>query len=63
MKKVFTLINPSNQIFIEQTNYPLPLVERPNGRYNGQKLIKLVITKTIANTPKIIATVPDITPK
>jgi hypothetical protein len=34
------------------------IVEIPKGRYNGQKLMKLVATKTIASTPRIIAVVP-----
>jgi len=34
---------------------------RPKGKYNGQKLTKLVKTKTAARTSKIIPKVPVIT--
>lgn len=34
----------------------------PNGKYKGQKLMSEVITKTIANMPKIIAAVPEMMP-
>jgi len=33
-------------------------VERPKGKYKGQKLMVLVSAKIIAKTPKTIATVP-----
>ena len=35
-------------------------VEIPNGKYSGQKLIKLVRMKTPARTKRIIAVVPEI---
>ena len=34
------------------------MVESPKGKYNGQKLIKLVATKIPASTNNTIATVP-----
>lgn len=36
------------------------LEEMPNGKYNGQKLIKLVSIKTAANTKSTMATMPEI---
>jgi len=39
---------------------PFFLVDIPNGRYKGQKLIKLVKIKIPANTNKTIAKVPEI---
>ncbi len=36
-------------------------VEIPKGRYNGQKLMKLVNKKTPPSTNKIIPNVPEIT--
>jgi hypothetical protein len=35
-------------------------VESPNGKYSGQKLIKLVRMKTPERIKRIIATVPEI---
>lgn len=37
-------------------------VEIPKGRYNGQKLIKLVARKTPPKTSNIIPKVPEIVP-
>lgn len=38
------------------------MVEILKGRYKGQKLIKLVATKTMASMPSIMAAVPVICP-
>lgn len=37
-------------------------MEIPKGKYNGQKLTKLVSTKIVANTNNTIANVPEIIP-
>jgi len=41
--------------------YFLPIVLSPKGQYNGQKLTRLVSTKTADSTIRIIPTVPIIT--
>ena len=46
---------------MEFKNYFCFRVDRPNGIYNGQVLIRLVPKKIIANTPSIIAVVPEMT--
>jgi len=43
---------------LTQTFYIFFRVEIPNAEYNGQKLIKLVIIKMIANAPNTSAIVP-----
>jgi hypothetical protein len=40
--------------------YFLPRVLIPKGKYNGQKLKRLVSTKTPAKIKRIIASVPEI---
>jgi len=37
------------------------IVDSSKGRYRGQKLTRLVSKKTIANTPRMTARVPEIT--
>jgi hypothetical protein len=43
---------------VEIRNYFFLRVDRPNGIYSGQVLIRLVPKKIIANTPRIMAVVP-----